>query len=316
MRSTLGLILLTGASGFIGAKFLRYALNKGFRIRVLTRHPNDWPFQAGFEVVEGDLANTKEWEQALQDVQVVVHGAAEIKDPALMRLVNVEGPTRLFDAAVKAGVKRWVQLSSVGAYGLVNEGVVTEEWLDFPADTYEASKTDFDEKLKHAAKIHGIEVCIVRPSNVYGLGMRNQSIIQMMNAIRKGFFAFMGPPGASANYVHVDDVVHALALCIEKPQAANQTYIVSGWATMEDMVSGLAAGAGIPPPKRRMYLPLAKCLAVLFKWVPRLPLTLSRVQAMSMRSRYSTEKIERELGWSLSVPVKEGMRQFARDFNP
>lgn len=316
MRSTSGLMLLTGASGFIGAAFLRQVLSQGFRVRVLTRRPNDWSSQAGLEVFEGDLTNTKDWQEAVQGVQVVVHAAAEIKDPALMPMVNVQGPSRLFDAAVKAGVKRWVQLSSVGAYGPVHAGVVNEEYVDRPAGPYETSKTDFDELLKHAANIHGIEVCIVRPSNVYGPGMRNQSIGQMINAIRKGWFAFIGPSGASANYVHVDDVVQALALCVERPQAAHQTYIVSAWATMEDMVSGLAAGAGIAPPKRRISLPLAKCLAGLFQWTPRWPLTLSRVQAMSMRSRYSTEKIERELGWMLSVPVKEGMQKFARDIQP
>jgi nucleoside-diphosphate-sugar epimerase len=316
MRSTSGLMLLTGASGFIGAAFLRQVLSQGFRVRVLTRRPNDWPSQAGLEVFEGDLANTKDWDEAVQGVQVVIHAAAEIKDPGLMPMVNVQGPSRLFDAAIKAGVKRWVQLSSVGAYGPLHAGVVTEEYVDRPVGPYEASKTDFDELLKHAANIHGIEVCIVRPSNVYGPGMRNQSIGQMINAIRKGLFAFIGPSGASANYVHVNDVVQALALCVEQPQAAHQTYIVSAWATMEDMVSGLAAGTGIAPPKRRICLPMAKCLAVLFQWTPRWPLTMSRVQALSTRSRYSTEKIERELGWRLSVPVKEGMRQFAKDIHP
>jgi nucleoside-diphosphate-sugar epimerase len=264
----------------------------------------------------GDFASVNDWNQAVNGVDVVVHAAAEIKDPALMPVVNVLGPERLLQAAVNAGVKRWVQLSSVGAYGPVHAGVVTEEWLDQASGPYEASKTEFDDLLKHESNIHGIEVCIVRPSNVYGPGMRNQSIGQMIHAIRKGLFAFIGPSGASANYVHVDDVVQALALCVERPQAAHQNYIVSAWATMEDMVSGLAAGAGIAPPKRRIFLPMAKCFAVLFQWIPRWPLTMSRVQALSTRSRYSTEKIERELGWRLSVPVKEGMRQFARDIHP
>jgi nucleoside-diphosphate-sugar epimerase len=241
---------------------------------------------------------------------------AEINDPALMPMVNVQGPKHLLHAALNAGVKRWVQLSSVGAYGPVQDRVVTEDWPDNPSGPYEQSKTDFDKVLKQAAQSQSIEVCIVRPSNVYGAGMHNQSIQQMLSGMRKGFFTFIGPVGASANYVHVDDVVHAMALCVDKPQAVNQTYIVSAWATMEEMVSGLAAGAGIAPPKRRIFVLMAMCLAVLFQWTPRWPLTMSRVQALSTRSRYSTEKIERELGWRLSVPVKEGMRQFARDIHP
>lgn len=307
------LMLITGASSFIGAAFLKRALTMGWHIRVLTRKSINWPSQPGLEVVDGDLVSTQDWSRIVADVHVIVHTAAEIKDSALMQAVNVVGPTQLLNAAVNAGVKLWVQLSSVGAYGVVKEGVVSEDWSDHPAGPYEVSKSEFDEVLKRTSSDEGINICILRPSNVYGPGMRNQSIWQMINAIRKGIFAFIGSPGASANYVHVNDVVQALELCVERPQAANQIYIVSAWATMEDMVSALSAGAGVAPPKHRMPLLLARCLAGLFKWMPRWPLTLSRVHAMSIRSRYSTEKIERELGWRLSVPVKEGMQKFARD---
>lgn len=308
-------MLITGASGFIGAAFLKRALAMGWHVRVLTRKLNNWPSQSGLELVYGDLANTQDWSRVVAGVDVIVHAAAEIKDIDLMRAVNVLGPTRLLHAAINAGVKRWVQLSSVGAYGVVQEGVVREDWRDNPLGTYEVSKSEFDEILIKTSSSEGINICILRPSNVYGPGMRNQSIGQMTKAIRKGVFAFIGPHGASANYVHVDDVVQALVLCVEQPQAGHQIYIVSAWATMEDMVSGLSAGASITSPRRRMSLVLATCLAKLLKWLPRWPLTLSRVQAMSTRSRYSTEKIEHELGWSVSVPVKEGMRLLAKDMH-
>ena len=305
-------LMLTGASGFIGAAFLKLALAQGWRVRVLTRKPSEWTAQDGLDVFEGDLAYTPDWTQALQGVQVVVHAAAEIKDADLMSVVNVQGPMRLLDAAIQSGVKRWVQLSSVGAYGPVQDGVVTEDCPDRPAGPYEVSKTDLDVALMQATQRSGIEVCIVRPSNVYGPNMRNQSIHQLMNTIRKGLFAYIGPPGASANYVHVDDVVQALALCMVNPKAANQTYIVSAWASMEDMVNALAKGAGLRPPTRRMNLRVVTWLAVaLHKW-PRWPLTLSRVHAMSLRSRYSTQKIEDELGWKLTVPVQDGMSQLAK----
>ena len=88
-------------------------------------------------------------------------------------------------------------------------------------------------------------------SNVYGSGMSNQSIQEMLNAIRKNL-AFIGPAGASANYVHVQDVVQALYLCVSHPKAANQTFIVSAWATIEEMASGLAAGAELKALKRRI----------------------------------------------------------------
>ena len=307
------MIFLTGASGFIGSQFLRLLLKSGCQVRVLSRDPSQWATNTLVDVYEGDLSHEINWTRALMGVSVIVHMAAEINDKNTMQAVNFDGPFRFLNAAIDADVNRWVQLSSVGAYGAVQDGVVDEHWDDCPVGLYEKTKSDFDLALIQASRSSHLEVCILRPSNVYGPGMRNQSIQQMLNAIRKNLFAFVGPEGASANYVHVQDVVQALDLCVRHPQAANQTYIVSAWATIEDMVSGLAIGLGLNPPCRRVPLRVATLLATMMQWWSRWPLTLSRVQAMSVRSRYSTEKIERELGWKLMVPVKEGMRKFARD---
>ena len=90
-------------------------------------------------------------------------------------------------------MRRWIQLSSVGAYGRVREGVVDESWKDLPIGYYEKTKSDFDLELMEISRLSNLEVCIVRPSNVYGCSMRNQSIQQMLSAIQKGLFAFVGP---------------------------------------------------------------------------------------------------------------------------
>ena len=180
-------VLVTGASGFIGGAFLKHALSKGLNVRVLTRNPNNWHVQPRLEVVTGDLSNQSDWRELLDGIEIVVHAAAESNDPVLMPSVNVHGPERLLYAAVHAGVKRWVQLSSVGSYGPVANGVVRENCDVNPSNPYEISKTDFDEILQKAARNFNIEVCLVRPSNVYGPDMRNQSIKQMLNAIQKRF---------------------------------------------------------------------------------------------------------------------------------
>lgn len=307
------LIFLTGASGFIGSQFLRLVLKRGYQVKVLSRNPGQWANNTSVEVYEGDLSREINWTRALKGVSVIVNMAAEIRDKNIMQSVNFDGSFRLLNAAIDAGVHRWVQLSSVGAYGTVQEGMVDEHWHDCPVGLYEKTKSDFDLALIEASKSSHLEVCIVRPTNVYGPSMSNQSIQQMLNAIQKNLFAFIGPKGASANYVHVQDVVTALDLCVRHPQAANQTYIVSAWSTIEELASGLAIGVGLNPPSRRIPLRVATLIARMMQWWSRWPLTLSRVQAMSLRSRYSTEKIEKELGWKLTVPVKEGMREIARD---
>lgn len=303
-----GLVAVTGGSGFIGKVLLPQLLSAGWRVRVLTREPQKWTESAGVDVFVGDLVETRDWSGFLMGADVVIHAAAEIRQPEVMMAVNVQGPERLLHAAVAAGVRRWVQLSSVGAYGPVFEGCVDERTAEKPTGPYEKTKTLFDQLLHDASRLEQLEVCIVRPSNVYGPGMVNQSLFQMMNMIRRGWFAYMGPAGASANYVHVDDVVSALLLCAALPQAAGKTYNVSDWATMEDLVEAMAEGMGVSAPTRRWPLGFMMLLARSLQWLPRWPLTVARVRALSGRARYSTQLIEEDLGWRVSVPVVRGMQ--------
>ena len=130
-------VLVTGASGFIGGAFLKHALSKGLNVRVLTRNPNNWRVQPRLEVVFGDLSSQSDWSELLDGIQIVVHAAAETNDPVLMPVVNVHGPERLLHAAVHAGVKRWVQLSSVGSYGPASNGVVRENCAVNPSNPYD-----------------------------------------------------------------------------------------------------------------------------------------------------------------------------------
>ena len=315
--SSSGVMVLTGASGFIGSVLLEAALCQGWRVRVLTRSSAKWTRQHPLlEVFEGDLAVDQDWSPLVAGADVVVNAAAEIVQDHVMHQVNVAGPLNLLHAAVRAGVRRWVQLSSVGAYGPVNAGRVTEQWPDQPVGVYETTKTEFDQALKAACQSGGTQYCIVRPSNVYGPNMRNQSIRQMIQMIRRGWFVWMGPPGASANYVHVNDVVSATLLCMSHSNAANQTYIVSAWASIEDMVQAIASQAGVSLPTIRLNLHVAMGAARLFQKWRGWPLTMSRIRALSSRSKYATEKIESELGWHVSVSVAQGMKQMTMANSP
>jgi nucleoside-diphosphate-sugar epimerase len=306
-----GLVAMTGASGFIGKVLLAQLLSAGWKVRVLTREPQKWSVSASVDIFAGDLVETRDWSGFLLGVDVVINAAAEIRQPELMMAVNVQGPERLLHAALVAGVRRWVQLSSVGAYGPIFEGCVDELTPERPVGPYENSKTIFDRLLCEEAKQSQLQVCIVRPSNVYGPGMVNQSLFQMMNMIRRGWFAYIGPPGASANYVHVNDVVNALLLCASLPQAAGKIYNVSNWASIEGLVEAMARGMGVSAPSRRWNLSFVMWLATTFQWIPRWPLTASRVRALSGRARYSTKLIEHDLGWRTTVSVDRGMQELS-----
>lgn len=302
---------MTGASGFIGKVLLAQLLAAGWQVRVLTREPQKWTAVERVDVFVGDLVETRDWSGFLLGVDVLIHAAAEIREPELMMAVNVEGPQRLLQAAVAANVRRWVQLSSVGAYGPVLQGCVDEDTPERPVGPYENTKTLFDQLLRETSSRSPLQVCIVRPSNVYGSEMVNQSLFQMMRMIRRGWFTYIGPAGASANYVHVNDVVSALLLCAVSPQAVGKTYNVSDWASIEELVGAMAKGMGVLAPARRWNLGFVMCLASCLQWMPRWPLTVARVRALSGRARYSTQRIENDLGWRVAVSIDRGMQELS-----
>ena len=306
-------ILLTGATGFIGSAFLRKAIQNGWSVRIIVRNANSYASLQGVEIIEGDLSEPMNWDFAVKDIDLIVNTAAELKDKRIMHRVNFEGPSRLLRAAVSSGVNRWVQLSSVGAYGRHVEGVITEETPERPASIYETTKARFDELLNRESQGQNIETSIIRPSNVYGKGMRNNAIKDMLRLISLGLFVFVGSPGSSANYVHVDDVVNALELCVLRSEAKNKTYIVSDWTTIEDMVYALSSGSGNKHLLTfRIPLQIAKLLSVVSKCLRINLLTSSRVMNMTLRTVYSTKKIRNELGWIPSVNIKEGLSQTAK----
>ena len=308
INKNVGLIALTGASGFVGKALLLELISEGFKVRVLTRSPNFFEEFESVEVFEGDLLNTQDWTDFLDGADVVIHAAAEIKNPLHMEEINFHASNRLLDAALKVGVRRWIQLSSVGAYGPDVSGWVNENSLEKPNNLYETTKTLFDSKLRDIAKLSKLEVCILRPSNIYGSKMTNMSLFQMINTINRRIFSFIGLMGASANYVHIKDVVSAVLLCVVHKNAVNKTYIVSDWTTIENMVRSMSKHLSVSMPRRRIPKWFAMFLSYIFRFIPLWPLTSGRVKALTTRARYSTDLIAKELGWRVLTPIFHGMQ--------
>src|SRR5919112_5260487 len=146
------LIALTGATGFIGRHLLHELPRRGYRIRVLLRRPAEVPPGASSAVI-GDIASPRNMAAALRDVDAVVHSAglahAMSGHPeADYRTINTEATVGLARAAEKAGVRRFVFLSSIRAQcGPTAEGILTEEAEPQPTDAYGRSKLEAEKGL-------------------------------------------------------------------------------------------------------------------------------------------------------------------------
>lgn len=259
-------ILVTGASGFIALHCIQQALDAGYAVRGTLRSlgreaevratlTEMGAPQGKLEFAEADLLSDSGWEQALQDVDFVLHVASPFPtgepnhEDDLIRPAR-EGTLRVLQAAAKAGVKRVVLTSSVAA---VSEGLPAKEpydetdWSDVsqPIGAYSKSKTlaeraawAFMESIKTSSQM---ELAVLNPGLVLGpLPDRHaRTSAAVIHEIMKG-----NVPGVARvffNFVDVRDVAAAHLLAITHPQAAGQRFILvgeSGW--MRDLAGILA----------------------------------------------------------------------------
>lgn len=308
-------IAVTGATGFIARQLVRLHLVRGDRVRILTRQLQAAQSLGPVEVVLCDLAHPEVDALArfCDGADVIYHCAAEVRDPARMHGVNVLGTRRLLDFA-QGRCGRWVQLSSVGVYGPAREGIVDESCPVAPQNEYEATKAESDRLLQEAADRDAFNCTILRPSIVFGPEMPNRALYQLISMVARRLFFYIGAPGASANYIYVDNVIDALIACGTLPMAKGRVYNLSDFRTMEQFIGAIATSLGIPAPRLRVPEPPVRWLARSLGRLPGFPLTASRVDALTSRARYSNSRIERELGYLHRVSMEDGLRRMVESW--
>ncbi|MEW5864885.1 MAG: NAD-dependent epimerase/dehydratase family protein [Pseudomonadota bacterium] len=304
-------IAVTGATGFIGALLVKQLVARGDSVRVLVRAPTmraDFP--RSVRVFQGDLVSEPgNLAEFVDGADVLYHLAGEVRHVPAMRALHVEGTRALLKAAA-GRVAHWVQMSSVAVYGPLRSGFVDEDWPLAPQREYEATKAEAERLVRMAAAGGTLTCTVVRPSTVFGPGMPNRSLRQLVSAVARGLFFFVGPPGALANYIYVDNVVDALIACGVHPAAKGGTYNLSDDRTMEEFVGTIAECVGRPAPRVRLAEAPIRLLARALGRIPNSPLTESRVDALTARVRYSTRRIEAELGYRHAVSMTEAIHRY------
>jgi nucleoside-diphosphate-sugar epimerase len=139
--------------------------------------------------------------------------------------------------------------------------------------------------------------------------MMNQSLFNMIAMIDRGLFFYIGKPGASANYIHADNVVDGLVRCGTMQQAKGRVYNLSDHCTMEHFVETIADALGRSPPRLRIPKSIAHFAGSTLGKIPGFPLTQSRVNALDNRSVYSISRIQQELDYHPAVSIEEGLRE-------
>jgi nucleoside-diphosphate-sugar epimerase len=303
-------IAVTGGTGFIGRHLVERLVLSGDSVAVLTRRDaTQAALPPEVRLVPGDLTRLESFPPDFLDgVDVLYHCAGAASDRQRMHELHVRGTERLVEAA-SGRVGRWVQLSSAGVYGRIGTGVIDEDTPLQPYGDYERTKLESDERVIEAGRRGAFEFSILRPVSVFGADMPNRSMFALIEAIRRGWFFFIGPAGASANYVHVDNVVEALLQTATHSGAAGRIYNLSDWLTIEEFVGHVCRIVGRMPPRLRLPATPLLTVARIAGLCPGSPLNKARVETLCSRARYSTDRIRRELGYEHRVTMDQGLER-------
>lgn len=312
-------VLVSGATGFVGHSLTRHLWARAVpmvaacRARVAEIVP--WPV-----VAVGDIGPGTDWQAALTDVEQVVHLAARVHvmrdvaaDPLMeFRRVNVDGTLELARQAARAGVRRFVFVSSVKVNGEASTPGRPCRVDDppAPADAYALSKYEAELGLRRLAAQTGMELVVVRPPLVYGSGAKG-NFHRLAQLARWAVPLPLGAVDNRRSLIGIDNLVDFLLLCLTHPAAANGTFLVSDGQDVSTahLYRRLAAAYGkkvrLPAVSPRFLRTVASLLGHRAAW-----------QRLCGSLQVDTGPARERLGWRAPLGLDEGLQRAVRSAPP
>ncbi|MBB4197928.1 dihydroflavonol-4-reductase [Rhodoblastus sphagnicola] len=312
MMSSGGKILVTGATGFVGAAVARALIARGERVVLLARKTSPRGNVEGLdaEVVIGDLLDAATLAPAFAGVDRLYHVAADYRlwarDPNEIVEANRVGVTNIMTSALRAGVSRVVYTSSVATLKLNAEGRPVDETSPATPEqaigAYKRSKTIAERVVETMIQTQGLPAVIVNPSTP--IGPRDikptptgRVIVEAANGKMPGYV------DTGLNLVHVEDVAAGHLLAMEKGRIGER-YILGGQdAPFGQFLSEICVMAGRRPPTlkipRGALFPFAHAAEFLARFTGKEPFaTVDALRMAGYRMYFSSHKAQAELGYS------------------
>lgn len=300
-------VLVTGGAGYIGSVLVRQLLHKGYKVRAFDSlmfggealydvmlHPN-------FEFLKGDVRHAADVNRALEGINAIAHLAAIVGDPACKKYsdlaydTNWTGSVELFEAAEKAGIKRFVFASTCSNYGKMPDpdSFVTETSELRPVSLYAELKVKFEKYLLEERKDSNICSTALRFSTVYGFSPRIRFDLTVneftRNATIKGEQEIWGAQFWRP-YCHVDDLARAVILVIESPEDKVRANVFNVGSTDENYNKGMI-------------------IEEVCKVVPNVKVNYVEMNEDPRDYRVNFDKIKTTLGYTITKKVPDGIKE-------
>jgi nucleoside-diphosphate-sugar epimerase len=317
--------LITGATGFVGGHLAEACIARGQPVSTIAREGSDTTFleRAGVLVQRGDLTDAATVRRAVADARVVVHCAAKVGDwgpTEEYRAVNVEGLRCLLEACRDRSLDRFVHISTLGVYA-ARHHYGTDETEPLPAqhiDGYTQTKVEAERLALQYHRDFQVPVVVLRPGFIYG--PRDRTVLpRLIDSLRQRMVRYLGRGHRALNTIYVGNLVDAVFLAIEKPQAVGNVYNLTDgeYVSKKRFIETITGALNLPPPPP---VPVPLWLARIIAWTmerkarmvgateaPRL--TQARLKFLGLNLDFSIERARRELGYQPRVPFDKAMEE-------
>lgn len=310
-------MFVTGADGFIGRHLCQWLERRGFAV---TRAVRSRPGESASEprVATGDLEHCDRLQDLVAGHDAIVHlaGRAHVlretaKDPRpAFHRANVEATARLAHAAIAAGVRRFVFVSSIGVLGQRADRPLTESDAPAPAEPYAESKWRAEQILAEIARGTTMQRVVLRPTLVYGPHCPG-NMARLARLVARGWPLPLANFTARRSLMGVDNLAALIESALTHPAAAGETFLAADGedVSLSELIEHLAAGVHV---KARLFRFPAEALSLAARLIGR----GAEFDKLTAALRVDVSKARRLLGWAPQVPVAEGLRATGRSFAP
>lgn len=310
-------ILVTGATGFVGAEIVKQLIQQGEKVKALKRSNSNTTFlkdfEGQFEWVVGDVLDIPSLELAFEDVAYVYHSAAMISfDPAQkyrMFKVNIEGTANMVNMSLSRKVKKFLHVSSISSFGRYEmKEEITEEtkWVDNPENTNYAIAKHRSELEVWRAGEEGLNMVITNPSTILGFGDWTQGSSQIFKNVHDEISFY--PTGING-FVGLEDVARA-CIALMKSDISGERFIVSGEnLSFKELFRMIAENFGKKVPSKPIS-PFIQAIGWRFYWLKskllgQQPLVTKETALYTSRDYiYQNDKIKKALNFDFEPITK------------
>jgi nucleoside-diphosphate-sugar epimerase len=316
-------ILVTGGTGFTGKALVKRLLDEGHQVIALdykeglkTQELKDW----GAEVLIGSVTDKSIVNKCMQGVEIVHHLAAAFRELDVPNSyydeVNVSGTRNVLEAALGAGVKKFIYCSTCGVHGNIDHPPAGEEAPIKPADYYQRTKYEAEPVVnEYFAK--GLKTVILRPAAIYGPG-DPERFFMIFKRVAKGSFPMFGNGRTYYHPLYIDNLIDALMLVMQEGKGDGEAYLIADdkYLEIEDLVRRVGKAMDIDvkiPHYPIMPLVIAghffEKICKPFKITP--PIFPRRVDWYRQNRAFKIDKAKNDFGYQPKVDIDEGLRRTA-----